>query len=379
MNKQVRINVTTVVNKSKIRREKRHGRDVMIVPSATMPDDIVMNGSAGPVLYPAEEIEKSFRHLERTPAPLGHPMVNGRFVSASDPEGINVGWIGAWNENVRRENGRVLLDKVIDVEVANRSEGGKRVLNALEGQAPVHTSTGLLAKMEAVNGEGLAHKHVARDLVFDHDAILLDEAGAATPEKGVGIFVNSSGSEEEIEVINSSLDESVDDQIGWLADDIVTRVTKPDRAPLLEKLKTAIKDVVRGFDAPATETKEPLSVNQEQVDAINAKMDSLATAVSGMADTIGGAVTNALKPLTDQMAANAEAAKAKETAERDAVASKVVNAGLLDEEAAKEASLAVLNSLAAKIKAPVGHAVTVNGQAKAAATTKGGFKLPAAE
>lgn len=37
MTKQVQIHVATLVNASKIRRETRNGRDVIIVPSATLP------------------------------------------------------------------------------------------------------------------------------------------------------------------------------------------------------------------------------------------------------------------------------------------------------------------------------------------------------
>jgi hypothetical protein len=181
---QVRVNVRTLANVKAVRKEKRNGREVVIVPSATLPDNVVMNG----IMYPADEIEKGYISLNRTPAPLSHPMINGKFVSASDPEGINIGWIGAWNENVRRENGRVHLDKVIDVERANQSEGGKAVLAAIERGEPVHTSTGLLCNLEAANGD-VPYKHIARNLVFDHDAILLDEEGAATPEQGVGMLV----------------------------------------------------------------------------------------------------------------------------------------------------------------------------------------------
>ena len=36
---QVRVNVRTALNTAKVRREKLNGRDVLIVPSATMPDD----------------------------------------------------------------------------------------------------------------------------------------------------------------------------------------------------------------------------------------------------------------------------------------------------------------------------------------------------
>jgi len=135
--KRVQVNIQSVANVKAARREKRNGRDVVIVPSATLPDNIVMNG----IRYPADEIEKSYVSLNRTPAPLGHPMINGNFISARDPEGINIGYIGAWNENVRRENGRVFLDKVIDVDVANRSAGGKAVLAAIDAGEAIHTST----------------------------------------------------------------------------------------------------------------------------------------------------------------------------------------------------------------------------------------------
>ena len=104
MSETVRINVSSLANAKAVRKEKRNGRDVVIVPSATLPDNVIMNG----ILYPADEIGKSYMQLNRKPAPLGHPVVNGKFVSASDPEGINSTYIGAWNENVRREGGRVL-------------------------------------------------------------------------------------------------------------------------------------------------------------------------------------------------------------------------------------------------------------------------------
>ena len=84
---QTRVNIRSVANTALVRTETRNGRKIMIIPSATLPDDVVMNG----IKYPAQEIANSFKTLERTPAPFGHPLVNGKFVSASDPEGINLG------------------------------------------------------------------------------------------------------------------------------------------------------------------------------------------------------------------------------------------------------------------------------------------------
>ena len=39
----VRVNVRASVNSAQIRRDKRNGKDVIIVPSATLPDDAPAN------------------------------------------------------------------------------------------------------------------------------------------------------------------------------------------------------------------------------------------------------------------------------------------------------------------------------------------------
>lgn len=357
--KTVRINVRSVMNAAAVRKVKRNGRDLVIVPSATLPDDVVMNG----VKYPASEIEASFKTLERTPAPLGHPIINGKFVSARDPEGINVGYIGAWNENVRREGGRVLLDKVIDVEVANRSEGGKAVLKAIETGGPVHTSTGLIAKLEAV-ANASDHKHIARQMVFDHDAILLNEEGAATPDQGVGMLVNAAGEAEEIEVINSALSEA-DRDIDWAVDSLARALEKRERAPMLERLKSAIIDVFQGTErAPSLNTQEDtMTVTKEQFDELSAKVNTLSEAIApeALGKTIGEAVTNAVKPLTDNLTALQNEQKAKDDAELADLVNTIVKGNLMDEATAKELTLNAARALAKKAKP--GKAAGLNGAA----------------
>lgn len=356
--KTVRINVRSVANAAAVRKVKRNGRDLVIVPSATLPDDVVMNG----IKYPAAEIEKSFRSLERTPAPLGHPIVNGKFVSARDPEGINLGYVGAWNENVRREGGRVLLDKVIDVEVANRTEGGKAILNAIDKGGPIHTSTGLVAKLEAVNGAA-DHKHIAREMLFDHDAILLNEDGAATPEQGVGMLVNASGETEEIEVINSALDEA-DRELDWAVTSIARALEKRRTAPLLERMKTAIIEAVMGTmgteRAPSLNHQEnDMTVSKEQFDALSAEVKTLSEGVGKISNTLAEAVAAAVKPLTDNLAELQNAQKAKDETERAELINAIVKGNLMDEATAKELTLNAARALAAKAKP--GKAAPLNG------------------
>lgn len=202
MHQQIRVNMRATVANSAIRRERdENGRQVLIVPSATLPFGVVMNG----MLYEEQEIRASYHTLEGTPAPLGHPQVKGQFVNATHPAAINGHWIGAHNANVRIEGSRVLLDKIIDIEVAERTEGGRRVIDAINAGQPIHTSTGLLCKREPAPKGAEGYQWIARNMEFDHDCILLDEPGAATPDQGVGMMVNGVA----IEVITANVDEAV--------------------------------------------------------------------------------------------------------------------------------------------------------------------------
>lgn len=372
----VRVNVRSVANTKKVRREKRNGRDVVIVPSATMPDDVVMNE----IMYPAGEIAKGFASLERSPAPLGHPMINNKFVSAKDPEGINIGWIGGWNENVRQEGGRVWLDKVIDVEIANRSEDGKRVLEAIDQGEPVHTSTGLLAMLDAANGD-VDYKFTARDIEFDHDAILLDEDGAATPEQGVGMMVNSKGQSEEVTVINSTLEEMIDQEIDFAGHRLVEALTRREHAGVWERMKSAILEAWQGSERePSINRKEDdMAVSDEQFKALSDEVKTLSESVSAEAlgKTIGEAVSNAVKPLVDAQNEVLANQNAKDEAELTDLRTKIVKANLLEEDDAKELTLNAARALAKK--AEPGKAPGLNGAFSSQKANGSSFKLPAGE
>lgn len=181
----VRVLMAYQVNASSIRRETHNGREHIVVPSYTLPSDIVMNSG----LYPHDEIEKAYHTLEGTLAPAGHPVVNGTYVSAMTPEALNAYYVGAWNRSVKREGNRIYVEKIIDVETAQQTEKGRAILDAINKGEPIHTSTGIFLQQEMTpNAKG--YKWIARNMQMDHDAILIGEIGAATPAEGVGMLVN---------------------------------------------------------------------------------------------------------------------------------------------------------------------------------------------
>jgi len=253
------------------------------------------------------------------------------------------------------QGGRVLLDKVIDVEFAGQSPGGQRVLNAIDKGLPIHTSTGLLATLKEVANSEDGARFEAETMHFDHDATLLDEPGAATPDQGVGMFVNAAG--EELEVINSALSDDIERDEMWAIESLLRAEERKSRAGLIERIKAVISDVVRGSPEPELATnQETTDVDQAQFDALSAKVDALAATPPLTLEQVTEVVANALKPITDAAEATAKAAK-------DELVQKVVNAKLLDQATAEAADTAVLSVLANSIvQTPI--AFKVNGAFK---------------
>lgn len=340
--KKVLANIRVSADMGGIRREKRNGRDKIIVPSATLPDDVIMNG----IKYPADEIEKSFASLNGTIAPLGHPSVDGKFVSASHPEGINIGWVGAHNENVRRENGRVFLDKVIDVQRANESDGGKAVLAAIEKGDPIHTSTGVFLELDETPGDG--YTSIARNMLFDHDAILLTGDGAATPNEGVGMMVNSSGEETEINVINSTLEDAERD-LDWAIDHLARALERRERVPVLERMKSTILEAFGLGQKPNfnEDEEDDEMADENQIKELTERVNALSDSVSGIGAVITEAVNAAMAPVVEAQATLAANQEAKDKADHDVLVNKVVDSGIegIDKAVAEKLDGVALNAM----------------------------------
>lgn len=207
------------INASNISTTTINGQEHYVIRGAVpIVDDIVMNGG----LYLGEEINNSYQTMEGKLMPLSHPKVDGKYVSANDPRAINVFHVGAWAQNVSKSGEKTVTDVYINKVVAETKPDGKRLINRLEEMIdgtntdPIHLSTGLLTNKEKKSGESKGKKYswIARNMQFDHIAILLDEPGAGTPEEGVGMFVNADGQEGEVETA-SLIDAANSMKDGW--------------------------------------------------------------------------------------------------------------------------------------------------------------------
>ena len=200
------VNIASLVVNSDIRTETIEGVEFTVIPSRTLPKDVVMNS----IMYPSEEVEAAISTLDMSPVTIGHPVVNGKFAPASDPiSQAAYGILGAHNRvKGKTDDGRWVVEKLIPTEQLQNTERGKKLAEAIKHKRPIHTSTGVYLTKEpeiGVNAMGQDYQFRAKIDRFDHDAILLNERGAATPEQGVGIFVNESGESEETEVMYVNL------------------------------------------------------------------------------------------------------------------------------------------------------------------------------
>lgn len=279
--KDIRVNLRAAVDSKAIRVENWQGQDYLVIPSYTLPDNVVMNGG----LYPKAEIDKAWVSLEGTLAPVGHPFVTNdageaEYISAHHPVAITKFHAGAHNRNVKRDGHRVYSEKWLNIDYASRTEPGKRLLAAVNYDAeagtvngpssPIHTSTGLILQQDDAPA-GMPYKWIARNMRLDHDAILLDEPGAATPEQGVGLMVNTADA--------VPLPEAIEADKG-----------------LLEKLGAIVANLLGGV----SQSKTPITTNQpgeaemtpeELKEAIGAALAEPLAAVNAKIDAITNTVT----------------------------------------------------------------------------------------
>ena len=363
MNK-VFLQCASQVDKSAISRTSINGVEHIIVQSFTMPDDIVMNGG----LYPAAEIAKSFKTLERTLAPIEHPHIDGQFLSASDPVAIHNFHAGAFNVNVKQVNGRVSIEKHINVQEAMKSDRGLRLLDRIKeietnsNPRPIHTSVGVYLVAEKLkepmtNAAGLEYSWVASDMTFDHDAILLDSVGAATPNQGVGLAVNSKGDNYYVQTF--VLNEAAPLQPIIANTVIIPTITKGDAMKtLILNALTDAKIATDGLDdAALLSAYDVLKTNKVEVLPAN------------LNEIVANAVAEAIKPVVTKLSATEALLNANADAELNALADIVGSSDkypAIDSATAKLLGVNKLKELAANCGHAYGISPTVNASEKPA-------------
>lgn len=327
------VNISTLVANSEIRTEVVEGIEFTVLPSKTLPPNIVMNE----ILYDADDVEATINTLDGSPVTISHPVIAGKFADAYLPLAqAKFGILGAHNKvRGKAADGSWLIDKYIPTEQLANSANGKKLAEAIKSKKPIHTSTGVYLTKEpeiGVNAMGQEYTSRAKIDRFNHDAILLNEVGAATPEQGVGIFVNADGEQEETEVmyVNAYDDKELEGQF-----EIKVKGSMLER--FLEFMKTVVKSEPSDESQTVNSNREGNEVDETKVNEMIA--NALAAKEAEKAQAIKDAVEQGVAAA---LAANAQT---QAEAEKAQLVEQVVNAKLLPEDAAKECGIAALKAM----------------------------------
>jgi hypothetical protein len=181
-----------VANLGAVRQAELQGRPHLVAP-VTLIVPGVLNGSHGPLFYPADEVARSALAWNHVPIVLEHPEGG----SARDPDVLNRQGVGVLLNADVDDRGHLVGEAWFDIAATKRVE--PRVLSNLNNSQPGEVSTGLqLDQQPAPAGSthnGASYELIARNYRPDHLAVFVnDKKGACSVEDGCGLLVNEDGS-----------------------------------------------------------------------------------------------------------------------------------------------------------------------------------------
>lgn len=296
-------------------------------------NDSVMNG----VLYSKEENAKGIPSIKGKPFTIDHPAdENGNFISALEGNGLMDFFSGGVVTNAYEVDETWYVDAEIKKSLLAAQTNGKELTEKLEGKGDLGVSTGLYFENNQVTGtnaSGQEYYRVAKNQDFNHLAAVDNPAGG----KGTTAVFNSDntfacnftdikpvGPQNELITQDNFIDKVAnklkalfanDNQTGYNNTDLNTNHEAPimDRTEMLEALGLATNSQVTD-DELKTLLKTKLAANASEV------LDE-----SKVTSIVEQAVNAAVKPLQDQLTANADK-ELNEVAEQVAALNKGLDA-----------------------------------------------------
>ncbi len=176
----------------KPRTELLEGRQHLVVP-VVMAVEGVLNGSRGPLFYPAKELDRSVPHWNGRPVVVYHPDMRFNY-SAGNPEVFDRQRVGTLF-NVRFDRKAKALKGEAWLDAERLQAVDPRVYKAVGKGEVMEVSTGLHTEADedaGMHGDRL-YIGTARNYQPDHLAILPDIVGACSIKDGAGLCRNEIG------------------------------------------------------------------------------------------------------------------------------------------------------------------------------------------
>lgn len=151
----------------------KNGKEYLVAPMNMLRAG-THSGSNGPIHYPTRVLRKDPGRWNGVPITLGHPKSLGRHVHASTQPHTHIGIV----KNARWRANTLRADAWIET-----SKAPGDLLTLLKMGQRVEVSTGL---------ETVVKDKLLLSFTPDHLAILTDEIGACSIDKGCGLLANNS-------------------------------------------------------------------------------------------------------------------------------------------------------------------------------------------
>ena len=173
------------------REETLEGIKYTVVPVVMMVEG-VHSGSRGPLLHTAEELGKLPDAWNGRPVVIGHPQIDGQYVSANNPTILEENKVG-FIFNTKMEDNKLKAEAWIQMDKL-QTVSPQAYANIENGDV-MEVSVGVFTDEEPVQGvwhdeqyTAIAHNHRP-----DHLALLPQGVGACSVVDGCGIRVNEAG------------------------------------------------------------------------------------------------------------------------------------------------------------------------------------------
>ncbi len=181
--------VQITVNSAASREETVQGRDYVVIPAVTA------KGVMNKIFYPGSELQKAIPTCNGRTVTISHPKnESGSHILANTPAVESYGKFYNGFVQDGALSGEIWLDKDLAM---NHGEEGELIVNSALNGEQMNVSWGFIADLDPTPGEynGEAYNGVAINIRGDHLALLPNERGACSVEKGCGTNLTNSESE----------------------------------------------------------------------------------------------------------------------------------------------------------------------------------------
>lgn len=311
----MRAQIYTNIGKSQIEDKGSHFK---ITGIPVTKNQSVMNR----VAYTTEHNEKGIPTIEKQPITTGHPSVNGVNVSAKEGEGLNF-YTGSLVGNAYLDSDdRWKVDTMVNKKKLAAQDTGERWMEILTNKEMFGVSTGLTFAKNDISGvlDGKEYDMVAMNQQYDHLAFL--DPKVEKPAGGSDTMVSFNSEVEAGEVVICNIDEDDQKPTGpenelIIQDNFIDKVANKLKALFANDNQNSYNntDLNTNHEAPIMDRTEMLEAlglatnSQVTDDELKKLMKSklAANASEGFSkEDVVEIVNSAIKPLADQLTANAE-------------------------------------------------------------------------